>query len=572
MMPNIVDGGNTVGLMQYLVGPGRRDEHMEPHIVAGSERIMRRWGDWSELSAAQANEIAQSIDQYMVETGTEAFGNIRTYDSVTDSKQVVGRGRNHVWHCSLSLKAEEGALSQGKWQRIAHDFMDEMGFTEASGKAPCRWVAVHHGQSKAGGDHIHIVANIVREDGTKWSSWQDQRRSQRACNVLEHKYGLEVVESRENTRGARHDSAQEQNAAKRQGKSLTDRAALETRVRAAATASHNEAEFVRRARQLGIRIRPRFASGRTDVVNGYSVALHSKPGQPTQWYGGNSLARDLSLTRLRTRWESTPHGSQEAVNEWRAAWRGERLRPQVHTFSSEEWDDHLRSLTEMQARFAAIDPRDPTALADATHDVAGILAAAAIRHDGTPQGRAYDRVARRLAVHGQTHHRVGAPALTPSALSLAAGLLMTATVPRGRAQDMALVMAALRLAQTLAALYRQAQQTHTARAIANDVTAVWAQINTPDPSLSPNAEYDALGTTPPPVQTDTLPEEPETNEDTGGTTPAALDPELEELRTRYERMGLLDWRKITSGTAPAPTTTQHPPRLFDPRQTRGPEL
>lgn len=41
-----------------------------------------------------------------------------------------------MWHCSLSLRAEEGDLSDERWAEIANDFMDEMGFTEASGKAP----------------------------------------------------------------------------------------------------------------------------------------------------------------------------------------------------------------------------------------------------------------------------------------------------------------------------------------------------------------------------------------------------------------------------------------------------
>nr|WP_242703300.1 relaxase/mobilization nuclease domain-containing protein [Paenarthrobacter ureafaciens] len=79
----------------------------------------------------------------------------------------------HVWHCSLSLRAEEGDLTDQKWADIAQDFMDEMGFTETSGRAPAQWVAIRHGHSKAGNDHIHIAASMVREDGTKWSSWRD---------------------------------------------------------------------------------------------------------------------------------------------------------------------------------------------------------------------------------------------------------------------------------------------------------------------------------------------------------------------------------------------------------------
>ena len=44
MIAAIGEGGNSAGLMQYLVGPGRANEHTSPHLVAGSEVIMRRWG------------------------------------------------------------------------------------------------------------------------------------------------------------------------------------------------------------------------------------------------------------------------------------------------------------------------------------------------------------------------------------------------------------------------------------------------------------------------------------------------------------------------------------------------
>lgn len=77
----------------------------------------------------------------------------------------------HVWHCSLSIREGEGDLTDENWANIANDFMDHMGFTEASGKALCRGVAIRHGHSKIGNDHIHIAASLVREHGTKWDSW-----------------------------------------------------------------------------------------------------------------------------------------------------------------------------------------------------------------------------------------------------------------------------------------------------------------------------------------------------------------------------------------------------------------
>lgn len=113
------------------------------------------------------------------------------------------RGPAHIWHCFLTLHPDEAALSDETWATLAREFVDEMGFTAASGKAACRWVAVRHGVNAGGGDHIHIAVNLVREDGTKASVWRDWPRAQAA--------------------------------ARRDGQALTDRARLEIALHAAAS-------------------------------------------------------------------------------------------------------------------------------------------------------------------------------------------------------------------------------------------------------------------------------------------------------------------------------------------------
>lgn len=42
MMPNVTRGGDMPGLIYYLAGPGRANEHTRPMIVAGDERITFR--------------------------------------------------------------------------------------------------------------------------------------------------------------------------------------------------------------------------------------------------------------------------------------------------------------------------------------------------------------------------------------------------------------------------------------------------------------------------------------------------------------------------------------------------
>ena len=110
------------GLLSYLAGEGRSNEHTEPHLVSGDSATFTFFGD-SELAPSTALAIAKHLDEPRTAFGVEVNG-------------------GHVWHASLSLKAEEGQLSDELWARTSEEFVDRMGFTEASGKAGCRWVAV----------------------------------------------------------------------------------------------------------------------------------------------------------------------------------------------------------------------------------------------------------------------------------------------------------------------------------------------------------------------------------------------------------------------------------------------
>lgn len=483
MIPNIVTGGDTGGLMRYLVGPGRANEHTNPHVIAGSRDIVRKWGDWETISLSQASEIATRLDAYMHETGTFPTGKARRFNPATGQVEWTGEiEATHVWHCSLSLSPEEAALGDEVWGRIASDFMDEMGFTGSDGKAPCRWVAIHHGSAKNGGDHIHIAATIVREDGTKWSPWYDQRRAQKACNVLEHRYGLLVVESREHGRGSRCDSAAAQNAAKRAGASRTDRAVLEERLRAAATASASEADFVRQARRLGVRLHPRFAHGRTDIVVGYSAALRTENGQQTRWWGGGRIARDLTLTQLRTRWEDTPTSALEAVEAWKGHY------PKRAPYDGPLWEDRIRALGHFRAHLEQLSPTDRVGLANASADIAGLLHAQAITARTSGGRDMLERAAVQVGRCAQLKTRptnkrlvdVGARMASDLALSIAA-----ASSPHMAA--VALAHATVDLVQAIADLHEAAGQAATAAAIERDAQAIFDRMNT-----YPRIDVDAL--------------------------------------------------------------------------------
>lgn len=222
--------------MVYLLGPGRANEHADQHILAGTEDIAGPdFFGGRTLTHHEALRAGKRLDLDRLEHGTEIVSTRTRRDYEAQEMTSAERGPAHIWHCSLTLHPDEAALSDETWAALAREFVDEMGFTAASGKAACRWVAVRQGVNAGGGDHIHIAVNLVREDGTKASVWRDWPRAQAACNTLEHRYGLAVVESREHQRGVRGESPDEQAAARRDGQALTDRARLEIALHAAAS-------------------------------------------------------------------------------------------------------------------------------------------------------------------------------------------------------------------------------------------------------------------------------------------------------------------------------------------------
>lgn len=364
MIPNITKGDRMAGLLVYLAGPGRSNEHTDPHLVTGSAPIMA-WHNDDQLNRDAALSIAHQLDQAKNVLGVDVKG-------------------GHVWHCSLSLRAEEGDLTDQKWAEIANEFMDKMGFTEASGKAPVSWVAIRHGHSKAGNDHIHIAASMVREDGTKWSSHLDYKRAQDAARALEKKHGLEELSPVYAMRGLRPGELE---AAERRGVEEPERRSLARKVRACATAAQDEAEFVRRFRRTGAMIKPRYAAGRDDVVVGYSVAERPPKGGRPVWFGGGHLAKDLTLPRLRGAWADSPELADGAVAEWGAAARGRRpvnAGREAHEPDPQMWEQYSNEVARLRETLRAVPMDDHATWAHVARETAGAFAAWSTATESTP--------------------------------------------------------------------------------------------------------------------------------------------------------------------------------------------
>lgn len=316
MMPNITRGGRMAGLMVYLAGGGRANEHTNQHVIAGHDVVTQASG-YEALTTDAALDLANVMEQPSRVFDTEVLAPSKVYDP--DSGEHIGTEMvdAHVWHASLAIKADEGKLSDAMWADIARDFVNEMGFVDEDGAKSNRWVAVRHGGSKGGNDHIHIVVNLVSEDGSKANVWQDYHRSQKVVNGLEKKYNLEVLESREKGAGLAGDKPAEQRRAATAESDVTMRDELRRRLRGAVAGSTDERSFIDAAKQNRVLVRPRFAQNDTSKVVGYSaaLALDNTAGEPKQpvWYAPSKLDRTLGLTRLRASWgvdEVTPAALQ----------------------------------------------------------------------------------------------------------------------------------------------------------------------------------------------------------------------------------------------------------------------
>lgn len=415
MIADVQRGRFMPALISYLFGPGKHNEHVDQHLIAGyddavfsaADRLWQSEPGKTRQVATEARELGWQVE----------YPHLRWHADIP---------KGHVWHCSLSIKAEEGQLSDTQWTAAAHAVVEAMGFSASSGKAPCRWVAVRHGLSREGNDHVHLAVNLVREDGTKATTWNDYRTVGRVCAELEDRFGLEHVTGRMTGRSVPEPTRADREISAKRGEAEPLRIRLERLVRACAAAAWGEAEFVGLARANGLLIRPRHADGDGTRIVGYAVAegggrtaFSARTGRRGPvWFGGGKLATDLALPRLRERWEGRdtdiPAARLSALAAWSAAIPG-ALTPdlpgphpagkqaaQVNVANAYR---HLRQLgSEASAHGGAPGDGEGTPPGpDLTFPAADALAAAAIACEagtGGPLSQAARHMARAAQQHG----------------------------------------------------------------------------------------------------------------------------------------------------------------------------
>lgn len=275
MVPDISTGGRTYGLLAYLHGPGRRDEHIDPHLVTAW--LPELAPDPGRDRAATLKQLADALDLPVL--------------AVREDR----RPARHVWHCPVRTAPGDRYLTDTEWSEVARRIVHATGIAEYGDDKACRWVAVRHAD-----DHIHIVATLKREDGRSPRRHQDGIRAQAECRKIEKQWGLQILNKGDGTAAQRPTSA-ERAKAERTGRPEPARETLREHVRQALAGAVDEAEFFHRLTEAGLRLEVRRApSG--DAL-GYKVALpgdRNRTGKPI-WFPGSRLAPDLSLPQIRRR-------------------------------------------------------------------------------------------------------------------------------------------------------------------------------------------------------------------------------------------------------------------------------
>jgi hypothetical protein len=406
-------------LVYYLYGPGRRNEHTDPHIVAD-------WRHPAELEPPLRPDGKRDFRRLtgLLKQPHAALGN-------------YGYTRP-VWHCSLRTAPGDRMLSDDEWAAIAHDVMDRTGLARYGEEDDAvRWIAVRHAD-----DHVHVVAMLARQDRARPSVHNDRYRVRDACLAAERRYGLRPTAPADRT-APRSPTRAEAEKATRRGLDEAPRVMLRRAVAVAATGSASEAEFFARLGQAGIMARQRHSTRNPGQVTGYAVALPgdaSKDGNPV-WYSGGKLAADLTWPKITQRWHPARHAPDTRLT---AAER------------AAVWDRAAQVAADATARIRALTRTGPAAAADAAwaasgtlHIAAALLGSRSLREAAD----AYDRAAH------EPFGRIPAPTREGNQLRRAARIMsLFAHLSGDRALAPAILIVRLAALAEAVAELRQAQQ------------------------------------------------------------------------------------------------------------------
>lgn len=440
MIAKVSRGWRVGGLIHYLMGPGRFNEHTNQHVIAAWDGMPERHqppvrddGTFAveELAAKLADSaLAAGLPQRAPEPGSDGR---------------VPQGM--VWHCSLRNNADDPVLSDAQWAEVVEDLVHRTGIAVADDPADCRWVAIRHAD-----DHVHVAALLVRQDnGRRVHPRRDFVAARQVCREAEARYGLTATGAPDRTAGPGLTRA-ELEKTERQGAEITPRERLQATVRATAAQARDTEEFLALLSERGVQTRVR--RGPDGEPTGYAVAASGDrtAEQRPVWFSGGKLAPDLTLGKLRERWAQVPAAVEPLPRE-----AGERSRVGRAERTAAR-TDALAAMDHASATLATgdADPATSDAIAHATGEMVEAVGQVLPR---TTEGRQiftdyiaepYDRAAR-------TPHQVVPRTRDPHAMALRGAARRLAAVRSLRGEPGSGVGLVLALAQLVAEIAATAE-------------------------------------------------------------------------------------------------------------------
>ena len=450
MIGKVLRGSRVGGLLHYLYGPGRSNEHQDPHLVGS-------WDDRPDLLEPTRSQDGKP--------------DLRQLTGLLQQPLALGRApAKPVWHCALRAAPADRRLSDEEWRDVAQEVLDRTGLAPRDDDGGCRWVAVRHAD-----DHIHLVVTLARQDGQRVSLSNDFYKVGEACRVMEQRLGLTRTAGRDRT-AAKRPTRGESEKAQRSGRREPSRVRLAREVRTAASAATTADEFLSGLERAGLLVRQRHSELVPGQVTGYAVALpgdRGRDGRPV-WFGGGKLASDLTWPKLCRRWDGAPPHATAA-----APTHDPRSRFDAYRRAAAAAEAGTRQLRTLAGH-------DPAAAADVAHATGDALAATARlvegRHGGpiTDAAAAFDRASR------EPYGRVPNPIPAGHGLrSAARALSLLGRASHDETTQVLSLLTALAALSDAVAHLRDVQQRQHQAAAARDAAQRLRQVAPPRPQPAP---------------------------------------------------------------------------------------
>ena len=263
----VLRGIDARRLLYYLYGPGKANEHTDPHLVAGFADPAELEPERRPSGAPDLRRLAGLLAQPLAALPVPAM------TSRCGTAQYAPPPRTACCRMRSGRRSRPGSCTVPAWHPRAM-IWGSAGWR--SGTPLTTSISSRPSPARtASGPRI----------------WNDFYRVREACQEAERWFGLRRTAPADRTAARRATRAESEQAARR-GWAEPPRATLRREVCTAAAGAATEQEFFTRLGQAGVLVRLRHSVTTPGEVTGYAVGLpqHTARDGGVIWYGGGKLA------------------------------------------------------------------------------------------------------------------------------------------------------------------------------------------------------------------------------------------------------------------------------------------